>query len=176
MVALAMVTAVLAGLAPGFAHAGDTFTVAPTKLDIEVPENGSGNAYIYITSEFDGELFVDTEGIPFRIEPDKIRITSTDLNRRVELSVYGDPSLENGVYSGKVTFLAYKSDTVAYGVKLEANVTQVGRPHSLLDKMMRGHKALVFIIVGSLAAAVGIPLGLRMRRRKELGRKNTDLE
>jgi hypothetical protein len=52
--------------------------------------------------------------------------SSTDEYREIEMRFYGNGSVEAGRYSGNISFLLYTSDTVAYGVKIDADVTQTG--------------------------------------------------
>jgi len=165
---LGVMTVTIWGVLPGVALAEEGFSIGPAKLVVSVPENGSSPTHVYVTSYIDGELIVGTENMPFRVVPENVPISANDRMRMIELQVYGNPDVEAGEYSGKLTFKIRSDGNVAYGVKLEANVTQVVHPHSMLDRMMQGNKALVFIIIGALAAAVGIPLGLRIRRRKQL--------
>jgi len=103
------------------------FAIGPPSISVTVPADGESTAYVYVTSGFDGKIVVGTEDIPFRVEPGTIPVSSTDQNKKVELTFYGDKSIEEGTYSGKLTFLAYTGNNVAYGVKLNADVTQVGQ-------------------------------------------------
>ena len=52
--------------------------------------------------------------------------SSTDEYKEIEMRFYGNGSVEAGRYSGNISFLLYTSDTVAYGVKIDADATQTG--------------------------------------------------
>jgi hypothetical protein len=156
---------------------GDSgFTVGPPSINVTVPADGESTAHVYITSGFDGEIDVGTESIPFRVEPETISVSSTDNNRRVELTFYGDESIEEGTYSGKLTFLAHTGDNVAYGVKIKANVTQVGnneqvsqvtppreKENSLSGTIKDNYIAVIIGILVVIALILGIML---IRKRK----------
>ncbi|MBN2074181.1 MAG: hypothetical protein JW762_01385 [Dehalococcoidales bacterium] len=73
---------------------------------------------MYITSDHNGELIIGVEDLPFRIEPSTIPVKSIDEHKRVELRIFGDSSLEEGEYSGKLTFLAYSGNNIANGIKV----------------------------------------------------------
>lgn len=79
-------------------------------------------AKVYITSDVTGQLIVGKENLPFRIEPSRINITKDDVNLPVELTFYGNETLEAGVYEGKVTFLAYTGGFVAVGIKIRVKI------------------------------------------------------
>jgi hypothetical protein len=156
---------------------GDSgFTVGPPSINVTVPADGESTAHVYITSGFDGEIDVGTESIPFRVEPETISVSNTDNNRRVELTFYGDESIEEGAYSGKLTFLAHTGDNVAYGVKIKVNVTQVGNneqvsqvtppreeENSLSGTIKDNYVAVIIGILVVIALILGIML---IRKRK----------
>jgi hypothetical protein len=173
-----ILTIALFGIVPGIALAADGgFAVGPAKLEVTVPENGSSPAYVYITSYLDGELVIGTENLPFRIEPETIPVSATARNQEFELLIYGDPLLEEEQYSGKITFLFYTGDNVAYGVKLSADITQTGEPAGDLAESEPGgvvppaqdgggpNYLIIGLIAGVVVAlAVGIFIGIRLKR------------
>lgn len=166
----AIITVVIFGLLPGVALGGGGFSVTPTHLEATVTGDEASPLYIYITSYSDGELIVGTEDIPFRIEPESIPVSSTDENRKVELLVYGDPSLEEGEYSGRLTLLAYSGTNVAYGIKIDTVITQRHR-HTLgslveesVDTVERNYIVIAAVAAGVVAALVlGILIGRKSR-------------
>jgi hypothetical protein len=170
---------VIFGILPAVALADNDggFAVGPAKLEVTVPEDGSSPAYVYITSYLDGELVVGTENLPFRVEPETIPVSATDRNQEVELLIYGDPSLEGGQYSGKITFLFYAGDNVAYGVKLSADITQTSELSGVVPESAPGgvlppatggggpNYLIIGLIAGVVVAlAVGIIIGVRLKR------------
>ncbi len=151
------------------AQAASGFSVAPAKLEVTVAEGDSSLAYVYITSYFSGDLIIATEGIPFRVGPESIAVNSTDRDRKVELSIYGNPSTEGGEYPGKLTFLAYAGNDVAYGIKVDILITQIGGEGSskgFIDQLTgRDSVAIAISVVAALATLlVGILIGRRSRR------------
>jgi hypothetical protein len=159
----------LSGISPRLVQADGGFSVAPAKLEVTVAEGGSSLAYVYITSGFSGDLIVGTEGIPFRVDPGSVAVNSTDHDRKVELSIQGDPSTKAGEYPGKLTFLAHAGNNVAYGVKVDLLVTQIGGDGSskgFIDRLTgRNSVTIAISVMAALAALlVGVSIGRRSRR------------
>jgi hypothetical protein len=142
------------------------FAVGPAQLHITIPEAGTAQAYVYITSYLEGELTVGTENLPFRIEPNTIAITSTERNQKVELVIHENTSLTAGQYSGKLTFLLYTGGDVAYGVKINANVTQLAssKPEGAPDVIgiIRQNYVVIIVVAG---LAVALVLGVFLRKK-----------
>jgi hypothetical protein len=167
LAAIAIATC-LSGISPRLVRADSGFSVAPAKLEVTVAEGESSPAYVYITSDFSGDLMIGTEGIPFRADPGSIAVNSTDRDRKVELSIHGNPSARGGEYRGKLTFLAYAGDNVAYGVKVDILVTQIGGAASskgFIDQLTgRGSVTIAISVMAALAALlVGVLVGRRSR-------------
>ena len=151
----------------------DGFSVGPLSLDVTMSAEGEDTACVYITSDFDGELIVDTEGVPFRAEPEVIELDDSWQQEHVELTFYGDPSVSAGTYEGKVTFLAYRGGNVAGGVKLGLTATQTGSgsvasiPATTPDDWLRDSYLFVVLpLMAVVALTVGILIGRRGRPRK----------
>ena len=101
--------------------------IGPPSFELDLQMDGSNSMTFYVTSDgLTGELKVGREGLPFRIEPSRINMTSGDVNVPVELTFYGNETLEPGVYEGKVTFLAYTGGFVAVGIKIRAKINLLG--------------------------------------------------
>jgi hypothetical protein len=66
------------------------------------------------------------EDLPFRVDPPKVNMSKDDVSVPVELTFYGNETLEPGVYEGKVTFLAYTGGFVAMGIKIKARINLLG--------------------------------------------------
>ena len=145
------------------------FAVGPAQLDVSVPSNGNNSTYIYITSHVEGELVVGTENLEFRIEPETIPITSTDRNRKVELTVHGNTSLATGEYSGKLTLLLYTGSNVAHGVKINTDITQGGPENqpSWLDEIIEVIAQNWVIIIAVAGIIVALTLGIYIGRRSK---------
>ena len=155
---------------PSIALGNSGFAVGPPSISVTVPADGESTAYVYITSGFDGEIVIGNEDIPFRIEPETIAVSSTDQNKKVALTFNGDRSIEEGTYSGKLTFLAYSDNNVAYGVKLKANVTQVGQAggqsggNSFINTIKDNYVVVILGVLVVVALIVGIIIGRRKRQ------------
>jgi hypothetical protein len=168
---LILVTACL--LAVPTAAFARAFTVGPPTVSVTVPAGGKAVSSVYITSDFDGELVVGTEDIPFRVEPETITVDSSYVQQEVQLTFYGNPSVPDGTYAGKVTFLAYSGNNVAHGVKIRADVSQVGQFHpggegdgggnSFMDWIGDNYVVVALSALVVIALVVGIIIG-RMRR------------
>jgi len=152
---------------PVSATASAGFAVGPPHIEVKVPADGNSTAIVYITSKVDGDIVIGMEGIPFLVEPSIVQVSSTDEYREIELRFYGNGSVEAGRYSGNITFLLYTSDTVAYGVKIDADVTQTGHG-GVVEHIIKTLQAnYVLIIVGCMvvmALVVGILIGRRTKR------------
>ena len=97
--------------------------IGPPSFELDLHRGGSNSTKVYITSDgLTGELVVGKESLPFRVEPATINITSDDTNKPVEITFYGNKTLEPDVYEGKVTFLAYTGGFVAVGIKIRAKI------------------------------------------------------
>jgi hypothetical protein len=151
------------------AQADRGFSVSPAELEVTVREGDTSPAYVYITSYFSGNLVVGTEGIPFRVDPESILVNSTDRGRKVELTIHGSPSIKAGQYPGKLTFLAYAGSSVAYGVKVDITVTQLGSevsPKEFTDQLTEWSSVSIAVSAAAALAAllVGVLIGWRLRR------------
>jgi hypothetical protein len=169
---LGLLTAVLMTLSCPLVSAAEAgFAIGPPSLKVELPADGSSKVTIFVTSEVDGELVVGSEGIPFRVEPDRIPITNGDRYREIELTLYGDESQAEGHYTGKLTFLIYTSETVAYGVKLDAEITQINGESGFERFVKTLQASYVLIIVG-----VMVLVALFIWRRRKGGGKGDQPE
>jgi predicted phosphodiesterase len=150
------------------AQDGSGFSISPAELEVTVPEGGSGVASAYITSYFTGDLVVGTEGIPYRVDPESIPVNSTDRGRKVELSLQENSSAKAGQYQGKLTFLADAGGSVAYGVKVDITVRQLGGQESpaFIDRLTGWGWVTVAVLVGTALAALllGVLIGRRLKR------------
>ena len=170
-VALVAILAVLILLLtlPSVALGSAGFAIGPPSISVTVPADGESMAYVYITSGFTGELVVGTEDIPFRVDPKTIQVSSTDQNKEVELTFYGDQSVEEETYSGKLTFLSHADNNVAYGVKIKADVTQVGQAsgedggNSYMNMIKGNYVVVILSVLVVVALLVGIMIGRRRR-------------
>ena len=97
----------------------DALGIGPSSIELDVSFDGSNSTTVYFDSDgVTGEPIIGREDLPFRIEPSRINMTSGDVSSPVELTFYGNETLEPGVYEGKVTFLAYTGGFVAMGIKI----------------------------------------------------------
>jgi hypothetical protein len=156
------------------------FSVSPSKLEVTVSDDGSSPVSVYITSSFDGELVTGKEDIPYRIEPASVTVSSRDINRKVELTIYNDSGMEPGEYSGKLTFLAYTGTNIAYGIKVDILVKQIkgkGPAQGFFDEITgkNGPKYLV-IVIAVAAVAVALVTGILIGRRSKKSPANLPSE
>ncbi|MEJ2739130.1 MAG: hypothetical protein P8105_04780 [Dehalococcoidia bacterium] len=162
-----MVTAVL--VLPGAILADGGFTIGPAAVNIELDENGNGETFVYVSSTFDGELVVGVEGIPVTVEPQKIKVTKTDVSKRLNLILHGDESFESKPYSGKLTFLAYSGTNVAYGVKIKANVTAAPVQPELPEEKEAGvfdNQMLMIVLIVLLLIIIVLLAFIMISRRR----------
>ncbi len=166
-----LLAVLLALLLSSTADAG-AFAIGPPSLEVTVPSDGEADVSVYITSDFDGELLVDTEGVPFDVEPKVIEIEDSYVQQHVDLTFVGKPSASAGTYDGKVTFLGYMGGNVAGGVKLEltATVTGTGGVASIDETGGWLEENYLIVVLGGLAVVAlvfGILIGRRGRPRPQ---------
>ena len=99
--------------------------VGPPSLELQVPVDGSNSTVVYFTSDgLSGELIVGCENLPFKVEPETVSMSPDDVNKPLEITIYGNSTLGSGTYNGKLTFIGMTGGAVAMGVKLKINVEQ----------------------------------------------------
>lgn len=97
--------------------------IGPPSFELNLHMDGSNSTTVYLLSDgLEGRLVIGSENLPFRVEPSRINMTKEDNYRPVELTFYGNKTLEPGVYEGKVTFLAMTGGFVAVGIKIRAKI------------------------------------------------------
>ena len=101
----------------------ESLGIGPPSFELNLQMDGSNSTTVYLLSDgLEGELIIGRENLPFRIEPSKINMSKEDYYRPVELTFYGNETLEPRVYEGKVTFIAYTGGFVAVGIKIRAKI------------------------------------------------------
>lgn len=101
----------------------DGLGIGPPSFEFDLQIGGTNTTNVYITSDgLDGQLIVGKENLPFIIEPSLINMTKDDVNVPVEITFYGNETLEPGIYEGKITFLAMTGGFVAYGIKIRVKI------------------------------------------------------
>lgn len=147
------------------------FAIGPPSINLTVPVDGDNTVVVYVTShDYNGEVVVGTENIPFRVSPEVIQLSDTDENRRIELTFYGNTSVKEETYSGKLTFLGSTEKNIVGGVKIKVAVTQIssadagagGIQGSIVDSL----RANSTIIIGTLLVMLSLILGIGIGRRK----------
>ena len=103
--------------------------ISPSHTELEVPGNGSATANFQV-HYFSGDLKINLEDIPLRMEPETIHIEPSGEPVDIELTIYGDDSLGSQVYNGYIRFLGMTGGTVAVAVKARAKITNIveGQP------------------------------------------------
>ncbi len=97
--------------------------IGPPFFDLDLQIDGSNSRKFYITSDgLEGQLIVGMEDLPFRVEPLTINISRSDVNLPVEITFYGNETLDPGIYEGKITFLASTGGFVTVGIKIKATI------------------------------------------------------
>lgn len=158
---------VLIGLVCAFPYTASAigFAVGPPSINLILPENGENTTTIYVTSyDYNGNILVGTEDIPFRVSPEVIPLNDTDQNKRVELTLYGNKSAGEGIYSGSLTFLGSTGNNVASGVKVSTNVTQTcqsGALSSIIDAIRVNYIMILIAIMVVVSLIIGIMIGRR---------------
>jgi len=121
--------------------------IGPPSFALNLQMDGSNSTTFYITSDgLEGQLIVGMEDLPFRVDPPRINMSKNDMNMPVELTFYGNETLEPGVYEGKLTFLAYTGGFVAVGIKIRAKI-------NLLDESQE-MDYIPYVMGGAVIAAL----------------------
>ena len=101
----------------------ESLGIGPKSLEMNLSIDGFNSTMVYFNSDgVTGELIIGKEDLPFRMEPSRVNMSSGDVDVPVELTFYGNETLEPGVYEGKVTFIAYSGGFVAVGIKIRATI------------------------------------------------------
>jgi hypothetical protein len=119
-----------------------------------------------ITSSDDAQIHVDTEDLPFEVQPATFRITGSERAQRFELELFGNETIPNGEYEGKLTFLCDAGDNIALGVKIGATVSQSGEGMSLLERVFDNNVYLVIAVILVVAANAGGYVAYRRYRAR----------
>lgn len=140
----------------------DALTIGPAEVELSVPADGS-TSIVFIVRGFSGDLQISLEDIPLTIEPALVHVESTGNYSLIELTVYGNESLDNGVFNGNILFLAQLEGSVTYGIKVKASVNHIFNSHPVKEVSSVGGTSAVnasllwaaaFGLLVSLAGAV----------------------
>ena len=116
----------------------DALGIGPPSFELDLKIDGSNSTTVYLLSDgLEGELTIGRENLPFRVEPSRINMSKEDNYRPVELTFYGNETLEPGIYEGMVTFTAYTGGFVALGIKIRAKVNLLDEFSELQDESER---------------------------------------
>ena len=100
--------------------------IGPPSFELDLQMDGSNSTTVYLLSDgLEGELVIGTEKLPFRVEPSKINMSKDDHYRPVELTFYGNETLEPGVYEGMVSFIASTGGFVSLGIKIRVKINML---------------------------------------------------
>ena len=109
--------------------------IGPPSFELNLQMDGSNSTTVYLLSDgLEGELIIGRENLPFRVEPSKINMSKEDNYRPVELTFYGNETLEPGVYEGMVTFVAQTGGFVALGIKIRAKINLLGEAQEIQEE------------------------------------------
>ena len=162
----AVIVVFYAWTGPALGNGG--FTVAPAEVETEIDYENGGTAYVYITSDFNGELATGIEGIPLEVQPGIIAVSDEYVNKKVELTFSGADKLKENDYTGKLTFLARTGTNIAYGVKVNIHVTVTGERIDArgIWAIIKDNYVIIVAVLGVVAAlAVGVFIGRKTRGR-----------
>jgi len=100
--------------------------IGPAIYEFDIEFNGTNTMIYSITSGgLSGQLAIDLENLPFRVEPTRINITKDGVDIPVELTFYGNDTLNLGTYKGYVIFLTFTNEFVAYAIKTKATINYI---------------------------------------------------
>ena len=116
-----LVTSLLSVAAPALAL---SLGVSPVQVELEVPGDGSTTTNVKI-HYFSGDVEISLVDIPLRIEPSTIHVDASNEPVVVELTVYGNHSLDTQVYDGYIRFIAVSGGAATGGVQVIAQITNI---------------------------------------------------
>lgn len=97
--------------------------IGPPSFEMDLQMDGSNSTTVYLLSDgLEGELIIGRENLSFRVDPSRINMSKEDNYRPVELTFYGNGTLEPGGYEGFVTFVAQTGGFVALGIRIRAKI------------------------------------------------------
>jgi predicted phosphodiesterase len=132
------------------------FRVSPVSLNIDVDSDSSHHFKMRIISSHDAQIYVDTEGLPFKVKPSTLWVKGSEQGQRIELELFGNKEIPNGEYEGKLTFLRDVGDHVALGVKVKTTVSQTGEEGvGFLESVLENNLYLVVAVVLVVLANIG---------------------
>ena len=109
--------------------------IGPPSFELDLRMDGSNSTTFYITSDgLTGELIVGMEGLPFRVDPPRVNMSRDDVNVPVELTFYGNETLEPGVYVGLVTFYADTGGFIGLRIRLWATINLLGEAQEIQEE------------------------------------------
>ncbi len=121
---LAAVLAILMILGLSAPALAASLSISPAKVEFEVPANGSAEV-TFMSYEYTGNLTIDCENIPLKVEPATIAVTAKKGGDKIVLTFSGNTSRGSKIYEGKIRFLAGTGGMVAMGIKVKARVTNL---------------------------------------------------
>lgn len=140
------------------------FRVSPASLSINVDRRGTSRFSVRMMSSKDAQIHVDTQDLPFEVRPATFHIQGSAETQSCELELLGNPTIPNGEYDGKLTFLCDAGDNIALGVKVKATVLQTGDGSRFLERASENNVYLIIAVVIVIAANLGGYLAYRRYR------------
>lgn len=98
--------------------------VSPTHVELEVTGDGTTTVSVNI-HYFSGDVDISLVNIPLRVEPSTIHVDASGEPVAIELTIYGNHSLDTQVYDGYIRFIAVSGGAATGGVQIIAKVTNV---------------------------------------------------
>ena len=121
--------------------------IGPPTLELDVPVDGFNKTVVYVTSDgITGNLIIGSENLPFTIRPDTFPLSPDDVNTPIEITIYGNSTIDSGQYDGKLTFIGMTGDTVAMGIKIRIEINHYKTQTGL--SFMGLNQNQIIIIVG----------------------------
>ena len=148
------------------------FRVSPVSLRLDVDRGGSRRFNVRITSSRDAQVYVDTEDLPFDVQPTTLQMRGSEQAQRVELELFSDGTVPDGEYQGKITFLCDAGTHVALGVKVGTTVTQTGQGARWPGSGLTDNLVLIVAVVVVAAANAGGYVAYRKYKARIDGAKD----
>lgn len=98
--------------------------VGPARVEFDVPPNGSTEVNFRVY-DFSGDVRVELEDIPLRVEPEVVTVEAVEGGTPVTLTFYGDKSLGSQTFKGIIYFAPASGGMVSLRVGVRATVNHI---------------------------------------------------
>lgn len=151
--------------------------ISPAEVTLDVPANGSAQVDFKVY-KFTGDVSVELEDIPLRMEPATIQVI--EEGQKITLTLYGDEGLNDQTYHGYIKFLGRGSGNVAVQIKVIATINHIAKivqtpeepplkpaPPKLPEQAPQAGFPIIPVVGAIIGGAILISLTVLVVRRRQ---------